>query len=1023
MRRVWRWGVPLGVAFAVVGTGWVWLRYDLETVSWTWAVIAGIAAVFGVLAQLVKDRGVGPGVAGDLTARREVADGLAALIRGDPADDALLRTLDEPYPLPVSWRNAADRMQPSWRTIGRSSDAGPLDLGGRADGLRACYQRIPSGRLLILGAPGSGKSVLAVRLARDLATGGRADRIGRADRLDREPDHPIPVLLAAATWDPETPFHEWLVAQLAARYPELVAVHPRLAGPLADLLESGAVLPILDGLDEVSDEHATRCLEELNALPSQRLVVTCQTAAYERYLQAGGEKLRGAAVIVIDQLSPERVAEYLVDAAPPHQAAGWAEVAAGIGPGGEAELTAALGTPLMVALARTAYDDPASDPRELAHLARARGGQSVEDTLLTSVVDAALRSRRRGRVATDWRPDAARQYLSFLAGHLESVRRREFAWWRLPAAVPGSFWALFDGVRAALAVAVALELCGPAIRAVAGGRGPLTDHRGWWVIGGGAAVAVLSLIRRDGWSGVRPRRVAFRGGLRPLGAGVYRGLWSGMLLGFAAWVVLMLLTPPVRLEIALPGTVRALPDEFVLAVAAGLAWLLSQAAWAGLRVDTSAPVTGDGTAVRLVRGDRAATAISLAAEVAAATTLVYGLAGAWWLLSVRGAPSWTAQTSAGVGLGLAVWLHRRAGGAWVRFGVARVLLALQGRTPLRLLRFLAFAEQVGLLRGVGGGYRFRHGRLQSRLAATTDRAVDAAWRRQEFATELALAGYWEEALGVFGAALTARVGVGGVDDDLTVEALRKAVLVGCAGGRWRRTEEYLASVPAPVTVTSGWRAEIAAKRREIGKLVYHGTAPATLLEYCDDLIDLEAAAGRLELSTLEFRAVLLLALGETGAAAAHVRRVLTGLRRADDVERSAPVAAAVLARIALVGGDGAEARDITVHELRRRWVGPETDPLLLAESWRWSVRVLGQTFDELADLRHRLRAAAGRAAAGDRTALRRLPAEMAIAGAWRVIDHPLLGGVALLAVGWLLERVADPDSYRSTVERSAPLWS
>ena len=55
--------------------------------------------------------------------------------------------------------------------------------------------------------------------------------------------------------------------------------------------------------------------------------------------------------------------------------------------------------------------------------------------------------------------------------------------------------------------------------------------------------------------------------------------------------------------------------------------------------------------------------------------------------------------------------------SWWRFTVARVVLALSGRAPLRLMAFMDDAHRRGVLRQFGGVYQFRHSRLQDRLLA------------------------------------------------------------------------------------------------------------------------------------------------------------------------------------------------------------------------------------------------------------------------------------------------------------------
>ncbi|MBM0237318.1 NACHT domain-containing protein [Micromonospora sp. ATA32] len=734
-RRVWKWSLLTVVALvAVTGTGWVWLRYDFEKVNWTWGVVAGVIAVYVVVDQLFTAREVVPGAAS--AHRRAAADELAELIRRDRTDESLLRAVDEPYPLPVSWRTGAERLLPSWRAIGRSSDAGPLDLSGRDGSLWSRYRAVPSGRLLVLGPPGSGKSIIALRLARELPP-------------HRQPDTPVPVLLPMASWDPATEmFHDWLVDRIARRHTQLAADHPRREAVLRDLVATDLVVPVLDGLDEVPDERLAACLEELNQLPTQRFVLTCRASVYERYLLQG-EKLRGTAVVAIEPLTPGKVAQYLVDAAPLHQAANWSTVADRIGD--DAELTAALSTPLMVAMARTAFDQPGTDPRDLLPLAASRGRQSVEDELLTRAVDAALRSRTGGQGLRRWDPDKARRWLSFLAAHMESLDRREFRWWQLPVELPRLLWVAFDGLRIGLAVWVALSF---AREALASAATAVSDPVARDLLGGAAghaggvavvafAVAAMRSAFREGprTAGSPPTRAVFVGGWRAFRDGLLDGLLGGVFWGFMAWFAWWLLPRPTRLVALLDR----LPDPFGWpaevrgGVALGVAWLGLVAVRAGLRVDLSAPAAEFSVTspAWTVRADRAATIVSVLPIVAATVGGVYvGFAALWLTGALPHLPPPAAQAYAGVGLGLGWWLHRRGKGAWARFAVARFVLAARGRTPLRLLAFLRYAETVGLLRHAAGAYRFRHGRLQNRLAAGSVAGRRGSRLREEFGMEL-----------------------------------------------------------------------------------------------------------------------------------------------------------------------------------------------------------------------------------------------------------------------------------------------
>ena len=141
--------------------------------------------------------------------------------------------------------------------------------------------RVPTGRLVVLGEPGSGKTMLMVRLVLDLL----ARRTG---------GDPVPFLVSVASWNPtEQDLRDWLGTQL-------LIDHPALAGPppegmteptqAAALLASGLILPILDGLDEIPEQVRGPAISRINdALrPGEQVVVTCRTQQYRDARPARG---------------------------------------------------------------------------------------------------------------------------------------------------------------------------------------------------------------------------------------------------------------------------------------------------------------------------------------------------------------------------------------------------------------------------------------------------------------------------------------------------------------------------------------------------------------------------------------------------------------------------------------------------------------------------------------------------------------------------------------------------------------
>lgn len=151
------------------------------------------------------------------------------------------------------------------------------------------------GRLLLLGAPGSGKTVSLMTLARDAVTRRLAGH-----------DAPLPVVAPVSTWasDPPEPLAAWLAR-----------VVPPLGDAVAGELAAGNALLLLDGLDELGDsrhDSAGRAYDPrplfLDALPpTGRVVLSCRPADYETIGRRAA--LRGA--VTIRPLTDEQLRTYL----------------------------------------------------------------------------------------------------------------------------------------------------------------------------------------------------------------------------------------------------------------------------------------------------------------------------------------------------------------------------------------------------------------------------------------------------------------------------------------------------------------------------------------------------------------------------------------------------------------------------------------------------------------------------------------------------------------------------------------
>jgi predicted NACHT family NTPase len=128
-----------------------------------------------------------------------------------------------------------------------------------------------AGKLLILGAPGSGKTTILLELAQALV-----------NRAEEQPDYPVPVLFNLSSWkDERQSIADWLVAELKSKY----GVSNKLG---KEWVDNQQLLPLLDGLDELESKRQESCVNAINQLLQgeyrpQYLVVCSRMEEYGSY--------------------------------------------------------------------------------------------------------------------------------------------------------------------------------------------------------------------------------------------------------------------------------------------------------------------------------------------------------------------------------------------------------------------------------------------------------------------------------------------------------------------------------------------------------------------------------------------------------------------------------------------------------------------------------------------------------------------------------------------------------------------
>ncbi|WP_075737046.1 NACHT domain-containing protein [Streptomyces acidiscabies] len=413
---------------------------DADAASMWISAVSAFVSVGAFVVDLLREPA--DAEAGPDHRRRRAADELAEAVRVQWAAEARLRRLQDPEPLAVRWKRVAPPLadHPEVISRGRTVPA-PRDGDQRLERIVEMFRALPERRLVVLGDPGAGKTVLAVQFV-------------LGSLASRESGKPVPVLFPLAGWDPSSvKLRTWLAERLAAEYRPLSAV--RNGRTMAcELLDAGLVLPVLDGLDELPDLAQHDALRRFNAELDARLPVllTCRSAAWAGAV-SGGDVLTAAEVVQLQPLDFTAARDYLESTARADGdgATAWTPVLRAL----SAPLASILGSPLMVALARTVYGDTSRDPAELLDTTRFPSAEHIEEHLLDAFVPAVF-----GAVGT-WHPDTAHRWLSRLARDVPrpntgSTGTWHLRWWELEAMMPRTLRVLGPAVLALVATASVL---------------------------------------------------------------------------------------------------------------------------------------------------------------------------------------------------------------------------------------------------------------------------------------------------------------------------------------------------------------------------------------------------------------------------------------------------------------------------------------------------------------------------------------------------------------------------------------
>ena len=579
--------------------------------------------------------------------------------------------------------DTAFTVRPQARSATVRGASGPLAEGTLA-GVAEFYRATRHRRLVITGAAGAGKTVLAVELLLALLD-------------ERGWEGPVPVRFVLAGWDTRQAFDAWLVQRLIEDYDR----HPEVARAL---VTQGRVLPVLDGLDEMDAADATggaprarAAVSALNAYLDGRVpapvIVTCRTGRHAA-LASAGRGLRDAAWVELEPVTADQAIGYLTERAVDDR---WRAVLDQLArPGGG--LAAALSSPWQLTLAATAYADH-GDPAELLTLADA-DADAVRAHLIERFVPAAVRlhptepSRYTAPEVHRWLARLARHLLTAPGGgrpgpgaaadrHPPAAPDRDI--------VPHRLWSLAGPRRVRI---VHLVVCGGLIVLADLGLSLLAlltrPAPPLLFLAATAIVVLASGVRQWIQPWPQPKRILPYERLRTTAS--FRDGGFALLLAATAT--------------ALGISTEISPDIF------GRAGLIALGVIAGTVLTFGTLFLGRATSRPVDAADQPATdprdllRDDLLSGLLAA--LVFGVVVGTSAAATMG--GWF-----GLALGVASLLTVvLVVNAWTRFGI--FLLCSRRQLPWRLGTFLHWAYMGGLLRISGNAYQFRHRELQNWLA-------------------------------------------------------------------------------------------------------------------------------------------------------------------------------------------------------------------------------------------------------------------------------------------------------------------
>ena len=358
---------------------------------------------------------------------------LLGKVKVDWINGFLKQALHQQTALEVEKEFCAAEVQRPWDSVRETLEQPKEDLAS-GKSMAEIYDATARA-LLILGEPGSGKTIAMLKLAQTLV-----------ERAEKDASEPIPTILNLSTWtDKMKGLFNWLARELSARY----YVGKRLA---ETWLKEGRLVLLLDGLDEVQPEYQTGCVLAINAFVKDSgvpgLVVSCRAGDY----RALNQKLNLNGAVMLQPLAFENSTKYLADCG--SKLTGLIQAMQA-----DQELRELAASPLMLHIMAIAY---AGQSTEMIGRDGAGSRPNRKQELLEAYVEVAF--ERKKKLASAYAKDQTLFWLRWLADKARrqsqtiiSLERLQPSWLETRAQI--CFYLLFSRLTVGLVLAIMVFYC------------------------------------------------------------------------------------------------------------------------------------------------------------------------------------------------------------------------------------------------------------------------------------------------------------------------------------------------------------------------------------------------------------------------------------------------------------------------------------------------------------------------------------------------------------------------------------